>query len=49
MDNQVLNFEIDQEELYSRQTFTYGRTAMKKIKELNILILGFPGVYINIL
>ncbi len=44
MEKEVFNYEIDQDELYSRQTITYGRYAMNKIKELNILVLGFSGV-----
>ncbi len=47
--NDIRVGQIDQDELYSRQTFTYGKNAMNKIKQLNILILGFSGVIIQFL
>ena len=42
------HFNKIQENLYSRQIGTYGEEAMKKIINLNILILGLKGLGIEV-
>ena len=42
------HFDKIQENLYSRQIGTYGEEAMKKIINLNILILGLKGLGIEV-